>query len=310
MIGSIPEKVTLFIRPSKNVYFKWESDVARSASFDVRPCFISDYKNKKTLETGKLWATINNIEPETITVENKPFKIKIITLEIREKGGRAYKVSASLGGVDNLYFDLREDVLLDTIYNCGIQSGGLLNGEFVFARVGSQMKPIRVGSLIYHKIAASTKLNSQKPCELKIGGVYQNKYGQKYIYLGRKYSRKIKASTRYDFRKNTHIVTNLIIGESFLYHVFVLENYVKKYQRRFCNFELVKNSSFKQYVGDFDINAEELINEIVSENRQDFVQNGINSTTFNFGKLSLLSISDTQGFLFEPIKDIKVENVL
>lgn len=205
-LGSIPEKLTFFIRNTKTaniVSWRWDDVEGGNKTFEVNPCYISDSDNKKTLETGKQWADSGYYDYEkretiktgykTFEIDNKPFKnIQIVTLEIRDKGGRAYKVCADIGEYKNLYFDMREDILLDTIFNLGIQPGGIIPGEFIFARVGSQMKPIRVGSFLHEKMIESTEYNEKGKCELEIGGIYSNKKGELSIYLGEYWCREPK----------------------------------------------------------------------------------------------------------------------
>lgn len=206
--GNIPEKLTFFVRPPEKVYFRWDDvdydDTEKGTEFTVNPCFISDADNKKTLKTGKHWAESyrywdqterkykENKKYTSFTVENKPFNdLQIITLEIRDKGGRAYKVNAKING-RTVYFDLREDVLLDIMFNSGIKPGAIIKGEFIFARIGSQMKVIRVGSLLHETMIESTKLETKSKLNLEVGGVYCSKNGDEYVFLGEYFTRDIK----------------------------------------------------------------------------------------------------------------------
>lgn len=120
--GNIPENLTFFIRSETSIYWSWKDVENSQKETKVLPCYISDSTNKKTLETGKNWANnrIWNHEkkeydypnPQVMLIENNPFRIRIVDLDIRLEGGRAYKVCANIGEFKNLYFDLREDVLL------------------------------------------------------------------------------------------------------------------------------------------------------------------------------------------------------
>lgn len=204
--GNIPKNLTFFVRSPETVYFRWYDvdydDADKTEKIMVNPCYISDTDNKKTLKTGKAWADqkIYNYETKsyvesastTFTIENKPFnKLQIITLEIRDQGGRAYKVNAEIAE-KIVYFDLREDVLLDIMFNSGIKPGAIIEGKFVFAKIGSQMKVIRVGSKLHEIMVQSTEFKTKAKLDLEIGGVYSNKLNDKYIFLGEFYTRDIK----------------------------------------------------------------------------------------------------------------------
>lgn len=164
---------------------------------DVVPAFVSDADNEKTINTGIVWATsrcsrwnptTNKTETtgtvQKINRENKPINnIRVIGLEIREGGGRAYKVITP----DGYYFDLREDVLLDTMLAKGIQPGGILSGEYIWGRIGTEMKLVRVNSDLYIALleAGSRSILSTIPKnKLEIGTIYESKQGERGIFLG------------------------------------------------------------------------------------------------------------------------------
>jgi len=206
--GSIPKDLTLFARKEVTVQFNWEDVEGGEIKHKVRPVYISDSANAKTKETGLAWASMGygyfnyetrkwdtNKEPATIVeTPNVPFSnLQIVTLEIRDKGGRAYKCKADIGDVKGAYFDMREDVLLDCMFQQGIQVGGIVEGPFIFARVNSQMKPIRIGSLLHELMIEATEHNEKATIEdYEIGGVYTNKKGEEAVYLGIGYSRTCK----------------------------------------------------------------------------------------------------------------------
>lgn len=179
--GNIPEKITILTRKPEKV-----------GEIEVIPAFISDAKNEKTLETGRTWAKrYQYVVPkddirgsEYVGRENKGVGgYRIIDLEVRSEGGRAYKVVSPEG----FYVDLREDVLLDTIQEVGISAGGILNGTYLFATVGSQMKLIREGSALHNDlIGATTRRNSKKISskDLQIGGVYATVGGEMFVFGG------------------------------------------------------------------------------------------------------------------------------
>lgn len=203
IIGNIPEKIVYIYSVTSKISRGFD-DMEQKIESLVIPVFISDASNAKTIQTGIRWAQPSAYEyifnettkrydhvaravmPEVIqdVRENKPFtNIKIVSLEHRGNGGRAYKCTNE----DNFWFDLREDVLLDLLIEEGISKGGYLNGSYIWARVASQMKLVRVGSELHTKLIESTKrtvLKNISTKDLKIGGIYKTKTNTIGIYLG------------------------------------------------------------------------------------------------------------------------------
>jgi hypothetical protein len=117
--------------------------------------------------------------------KNEPIsELKVVELERRTQGGRAYKV-VHYGGY---LVDMREDVIMDVIFNAGIDEGGVLKGEFVWARHGSEMKLVRVGSQLHKDLVEATNRKKEKKIsnkDLVVGGIYETAGGSKAVYLGR-----------------------------------------------------------------------------------------------------------------------------
>ena len=141
--GSIPKKVTYIYSQIREIDGRF-----------VHPAFISDSDNKKTLETGHNWAEwkgyyqTEEVKTSTFEIENNPLNsVQIISLEKRGRGGRAYKVIIEVGNAA-FYVDLREDVLLDAMLEAGINKKGFLSGKYIWSRVNSDMKLIRIVVLI------------------------------------------------------------------------------------------------------------------------------------------------------------------
>ena len=106
-------------------------------------------------------------------MENKPISgLRVLSLEHRGQGGRAYKVVTP----DGFYFDLREDILLDTMKTEGVAPGGILRGQYIWARVGAEMKLVRKGSELFRALleASERSILSAIPLkQLKVGTVYE-----------------------------------------------------------------------------------------------------------------------------------------
>lgn len=317
--GNIPENLTFFIRPETSIYWSWKDVENSQKETKVLPCYISDTVNKKTLETGKNWANsriwnhekkeYEAFDHKVLKINNSPFRIRIVDLDIRLEGGRAYKVCADIGGFKNLYFDLREDVLLDSIFECGIKKGGEINGEFIFCKIGSQMKPVRIGSLLHKKMIEATKFDKKEKCELVIGGIYSNKKGDKFAYLGQFYSRPVKSTpignpyiyTRYG--EDAHY--EIEVGESELYHVFNC-SFLLKYENekeKFHNDDrlyFAKSHSFKVMDGKIDIPSDYI------KSIMDFVDAWIGTNERKLGDLNYygmrLNLSSTKGYVHPKLE--------
>jgi hypothetical protein len=120
-------------------------------------------------------------------VDNTPIKLRLIDLEVRNRGGRAYKVLDE----QNRMFDLREDQLIDTIKLFGIGPGGHLNGVFVWGIQGSQIKLVVVGGTLYRamvegaKLTDAVKTNAITASQLKLNHVYQRRNGDNVFFAGK-----------------------------------------------------------------------------------------------------------------------------
>lgn len=192
IVGNIPENITFVYSNKKKLESYWENDALHAGweGQEVTPAFCSDSANAKTLETGRSWASRKwRHDDPTPQVCEYPHKndpivgLKVVSLEHRGEGGRAYKVLTP----DNYYFDVREDVLMDTMLEVGISGGGILNGSFVWARVGSEMKLVRVGSKLHDALLVATadrQLKKIRYGDLQVGHIYAGKGADKFIFLG------------------------------------------------------------------------------------------------------------------------------
>jgi hypothetical protein len=187
--GSIPEHLKIFVKPQEAIPFRWDDIEVNEDTRVVlgRPSFVTDLTNKKTQETAARWAqgynyrTKKDIGFDIVERPNTSFNdVRVIGLDIRGNGGRAWQVL-----LDGIYvIDMREDVLMDCLLNGGVSPDARLSGDFIFASVNSEMKIIRVGSLLHDKMIESTEYNAKKPIsKLEVGGIYRNKKST-VIYLG------------------------------------------------------------------------------------------------------------------------------
>lgn len=189
MSGYIPKKYIFFCQR------EYPREAIDGKTYNVTPTYLVEDKkgNKKQIENAKRWASevirrngsSEIIDGKQIDFENKGFdSVRIIELDIRGKGGRAYKVLVN----EKFYFDMREPDLLEIIGKYGIEAGGLLKGKYVLLKEDRRNRIINIESDIYKKSLEQTKKESVKPISLKelvIGGIYQNPNSTQYVYFGR-----------------------------------------------------------------------------------------------------------------------------
>lgn len=169
----------------------------------VKHTFPYNPASKTAPETAKRWADnttydhetrqyVKGPEPEFLERANDPFTITIIDLDVRSKGGRAYKVVDP----DGRCFDLREDQVLEVFKHSGILAGGQVPGQFVWGILGSQMRMVLVGGDLHKEMVAQLEdlkdfkrkqASGQTPTEgtLKFGFIYRKRDQSLHVFLGR-----------------------------------------------------------------------------------------------------------------------------
>jgi hypothetical protein len=203
-MSKIPENLRIYSRKPEEFKMDamhnsaWRKNNIKKHVVKARKGFAVDHNSTSFQNTAEKWSNANPYLAKTLDkwdfildldtdlfedTPNDPIKIRIITLEFRGDGGRAYKV------VDekNYCWDLREDVLLDAMIEVGISPGGWVNGEFVWATIGSQMKLIRVGSSLYDSLleVKSRSLLKKIPAkDLIPGHLYKTANGKEGVFLG------------------------------------------------------------------------------------------------------------------------------
>jgi len=101
------------------------------STIKARSSFAVDSDDIQLNERARGWSC-NKMPFKTIL--NGGFILRIIDLESREEGGKAYKVVDQYGHI----YDLRERVMLDIFKRKTISPGGEISGTFRFVRDGSQ----------------------------------------------------------------------------------------------------------------------------------------------------------------------------
>ena len=164
--GFIPERLKVYLRkPTTFMGFR-ESLVCQEA-FYTNASSPSDVAER--------WAEFrNNGTPKIPAQErdNAPIpQLKLVGLDLRNEGGRAWKVLTP----ENHLVDLREDVFLDVLFETGVPADGTLQGPFRWVVYGSQVRLAIMGSALYRELEQAGKLRKSpkiKDSELVKGGVY------------------------------------------------------------------------------------------------------------------------------------------
>ena len=206
--GHIPKKLRIFSRKTQTFTLNdmfgrggwWRArDRGVVHSFQGRKGFAVDVESKSSMKTAERWSkavaflapTLDRLQILFDTDDevwedrdNSPMTgLRIMTLEHRGQGGRAYKVLTE----DGYVYDLREDQLLEAMVAVGIERGGVLGGEWVWGIIGSQMKLIRVGSAQHEKLAQTTAQRAAKKIsarDLKVGTIYARSNGDRQLFCG------------------------------------------------------------------------------------------------------------------------------
>lgn len=154
---------------------------------DVVPISVFD-----AIEEKKIEKTANNLKNFTknpikelsiIKFENKPITgIRVLTKEYG-KNEKVFKAVSEEG----YFFEIDEDVLLETMLTNGVKPGGVLIGEFLWASVDNEMKLVRKDSKLFNtllEIGDRSFLSFIEKDSLEIGGVYESRRGKRMVFLG------------------------------------------------------------------------------------------------------------------------------
>jgi hypothetical protein len=164
----------------------------------VHPTFFFDNASERQKVSAEVWASTSPYRWDSQRTElglvqaqvrpNTPMSnLWLDNLEQRMEGGRAYKV---INKDDMTYFDVREDQMLQAILKHGIQAGGKIGGEWVFAMNGTQCKCFLVDGKEYQEALARVAIAPAVMVKaslrnLKIGSIYCNKNAtEEFIYVG------------------------------------------------------------------------------------------------------------------------------
>lgn len=263
-------------------------------------CFPVNFYSKSK-ETATKWAEgYQNSKPYIKTTDNKFNGAKLVELDHRSEGGRAYKVILTKDD-ESFMVDFREDQLMDIIRNVGIQAGGYINCEFAFITDTSQNKLVRIGSNEYNEACQNmdTGIKSKKISNFVVGEVYTNKINERGLYLGEYYVSEFEVDLR---------LKNIVKQKLFLqvydqqYHnnVTEVEKFVNNadYDKTFkhLNFEFKNSPTFYTVVKTYNIKDLDILISNIKEMFKHTIEDMINAKR-NY-KISYASPTDKLKFAF------------
>lgn len=307
-IGYIPENLMVFARPETDFKFDW--DDVQNDDAPVTKCkqiYVTDSANEKTQDSAERWAQGYHynkaLEFTTFECKNDFVKsVRIIGLDIRGQGGRAYMALIN----EEYLFDMREDVMLDTMINTGITPGAVLPGSYIFALIGSQMKLIRTGSLLHDKMIEATAYKAKKAItQLDVGGIYTNKIGT-YLYLGTVYTRYAEQDdfdSSYDHRFCYNRVYKYSLSTSYKRHCViqldaVITSLSELESRPTITFSEKKSTSYRDKVGQVFIDdMQAALNIILKKSRAEEYFESERRDEYRYSYAPILNISTTPGYI-------------
>ena len=184
-IGYIPKKV-IIVSSGSGFHERWKLDPIIDTDEFV-PGFAVPLESRTRLRSAHMWAARRRGKKDTDIIkeekyDNSPMTLKIVALEYRSNGGRAYKV------VDqrNYLFDMREDVVIEAMLNVGVEPGGKLGGQYIWGVLGSSTRIIRLDSNLYNQLKESSQVRFLKPIKLKDlepHTFYENRQGDLALFV-------------------------------------------------------------------------------------------------------------------------------
>jgi hypothetical protein len=153
----IPNKVHHFLRPPIEV-----RGVECAPSFPVSGALDP---SAKTWENARKWARSRKESLFLEVVHDNPPRggYRVVGAEQRGEGGRAWQVITP----DCLLVDMREDVFLPILLERGLPATGIIDAEFQWCVVGSQIRLERVGSKSHAKYTPEDKLPVRKAASVQ-----------------------------------------------------------------------------------------------------------------------------------------------
>jgi hypothetical protein len=127
---------------------------------EVKNTFAYNPNSKTSPETAKSWAasySFNNEDAPVSIEDNTPFYARIVDLEERGCGGRAYRVIDE----KSREFDLREDQMKYIISEYGIEKTGKIPVPLLWGIYGTSTKLVALGSPLWAEMKKNSELESE-----------------------------------------------------------------------------------------------------------------------------------------------------
>lgn len=205
--GSIPKRIIYYYLPETKLHqgVEWNFESLNNKE-NVFPAAVADPLDPRSINNAQgLLRNFKKIIPNSVEDDNKPIKnVKIFSISRKYSSGFQYKIL-----IKDYLLDVKEDVLLDALIKEGA-TNGILNGEYIWAKIGTNTKLVRIGSELYNMILLFQSKKNLKPIpkkELQVGGVYQNIKGEMSVYLGSVNTTRLYSNNK-KFKFNQKLVKN------------------------------------------------------------------------------------------------------
>lgn len=213
--GFIPVEIVYVLGEKTTVTSRWDNTFERKEQpryTEVVPVNVFDAneqaKIKKATKQAALVASVskNFIDTPTLKLENKPMTgLRILNREF-SGSEKVYKVM----NLDGLFFEIHDDVLLETMLNSGIKPNGVLEGEFLWASINNEMKLVRKNSELFDVLLETGDrefLSFIEKNSLKVGGIYESRRGEKLVFLGHA----VSETWRFEWLNNKNVFFNTML---------------------------------------------------------------------------------------------------
>lgn len=235
----------------------------------VLPAFpVDSFADQSAHYVAEKWASARSDPSRNkVIVPNDPItSVRILRIEERGNGGRAYKVLLD----DKYLVDLREDVVIDTMLKEGIAPGGIINNKLIWVKHNTQMRLVIVDSILHKMIQEYESKSSLKPIKgaLVPGKIYQDKKKNRSLFIGYinsvvyhnddKKNIQFRMNTGHPANQPTFNYETTKLGKSLLFlSLYEHQNYKVDFTR--TSFENKKSHTFIEEVGEHPVPDDVLV---------------------------------------------------
>lgn len=308
--GHIPDKIkyVYLAKINYNVGTYWDSqkeiegyptcivDASKSSSFNTASKKIINIAKYNTKNNNYYHALYDEFDNTLIT------DVRVISCDQSYSGTLNYKALINKKYV----VDLPSDLILDTALKSGIKKNGILKGKYLWAQIGRTVRLIRENSELHNlllEFQARKALKQISNKDLKVGGIYQDKRKNKYVFLGTANSTALKKEIKFydpkyiaDFKYNKNKLKNNLL---FLY---IYNKPIKKFAdiaNTLTSTVLVNNHKMIEMVGEIKV-PKKIISIIRNSAKKEIKQVILNLSD----KSSSRVIDKTSNFLEYKVADL------